>query len=83
MSADRYTVRLFERFSKRSETEVSLDAADDDRLREVLEERVKAHRGDLKCDLSQWRLDVERTSAPVHVVAKVSVDSSGRTVVKR
>lgn len=83
MNARRYTVRLFERNTKRTETELNLDPSDDARLREVLEERVKAHRGDLKCDLSQWRVEVERTSNPKYVVAKVSVDSSGRTVVKR
>lgn len=84
MPARRYTARLYYLTStKRGEREVSLDPSDDGRLREVLEEMVKAARGNLDCDLSQWSIRVSTIGSASYQVAALSVDSSGRSVVKR
>lgn len=84
MTARRYAVRLYYlTSSKRAEREVNLDPADDGRLREVLEDLVKGVRGNLKCDLSEWSIRVSTVGGAPYQVAALSVDTSGRSVVKR
>jgi len=83
MAAKRYKLRLYRGLSvKGAEVEVNLDPKNGERLRELLEERVKAVTGTLQVDLSAgWRLHVLGLhGGPIH--AKVSVDSAGRTVIR-
>jgi hypothetical protein len=61
---------------------MNVDLDDDGRLREVLEELVVKARGSLKLDLSQFRMEVQTLGGGM-VRRAVSVDSAGRTVVKR
>lgn len=80
--AKRYTLRLYRHGMLQAERQENFDHRDDRRLRELLEALVKAKRGTLNLDLSQWRMEVwDVTGGPRY--ARVSVDESGRTVVKR
>lgn len=85
MNARRFTVRLYERsgllWRPRTSTDLNLDPRDDDRLREVLEERVKDHKRTLRLDLAKWSIRV--TDQRRREVARVEIDASGRSVVKR
>ncbi len=83
MVANRYTIRLYQLGDLRRQVDTNLDPADNSRLREVLEEQVKAVAGTLRLDLSAgWKLVVLRLGGG-QVKATVTVDRSGRTVVKR
>lgn len=83
MAADRFMLRLYRFGRERKQWETNLDPADDSRLRELLEEGVSAVHGSLNTDLSDgWRL-VVRSLGGGRIWAKVTVDGSGRTVVKR
>ncbi len=83
MVANRYTIRLYQLGDLRKQVDTNLDPADDSRLREVLEEQVKAVAGTLRLDLSAgWKLVVLNLGGGM-VRATVTVDKSGRTVVKR
>lgn len=84
MTANLHRVRLYRKnvAIKVREADVFLDPADDARVREVLVELASAHAG-RKLDLADWRIEIEQKKAPVHVVAKAQVDSSGRTEIKR
>ena len=83
MTAGRWSVQLYQRGSRVGDRiDMNIDLDDDRRLREVLEELVVKARGSLKLDLSQWRMEVQ-TAGGGMVRRFVSVDSAGRTVVKR
>lgn len=85
MPAHRFRVQLYRHGAHRSRHEqlTNLDPADDGILRSWLERLVQADRGTLRLDLADgWELRV-RIPAGVRVVARVTVDRSGRTVVKR
>lgn len=86
MAATPHTVRLYRRGvlarAVRTET-VYLEPKDAGRLREVLVELATKHHPGRRFDLSHWRIEVEQQARPVHIVAKVQVDASGRTEVKR
>jgi hypothetical protein len=83
MAARRFTLRLRQHGRQRREWDTNLDPADDSRLRELLEEGVSAVHGSLKTDLADgWQLVVHSLGGG-RIWAKVSVDSSGRTAVKR
>lgn len=83
MVAARYTLRLHHYGDLRREHDTNLDPSDDTRLRELLEEQVKAVEGTLELDLSNaWRLVVHAVGGG-RIFARVTVDGSGRTVVKR
>lgn len=85
MTANRYTVQLHRngRHIRRHDQATNLDVNSDAILRDWLERLVKAEAGTLHLDLSNgWELRVRDVEAP-RVRAKVTVDRSGRTVVKR
>lgn len=82
MNARRFTVRLYERTTMRLQKDLNLDPADDKRLREVLEELVTEHRGDINTDLSVWSI-VVHTLGGGQIKAKCLVAASGSTEVKR
>lgn len=83
MVANRYTLRLHKGMNLRLERDENLDPRDDARLRELLEDMVVAVMGGLDLDLSAgWRL-VVHSQGGGRIWAWVSVDDSGRTVVKR
>ena len=82
MNARRYTVRLYERTSQRLQKDLNLDPSSDKRLREVLEELVTQHRGNLDTDLSVWSIVVHSLGGG-QIKAKCLVTSSGATEVKR
>jgi len=84
VAAQRYRLWLYRGMTRKGpDVEMNLDPKDDARLRELLEERVKAVMGTLRLDLSAgWELHVRGLGGgPLH--ARVSVDRSGRTVVRR
>jgi hypothetical protein len=81
--ANRYTIRLYHYGDLRKQVDTNLDPADDSRLRELLEQQVKAVAGTLRLDLSAgWKLVVLREGGG-QIKATATVDRSGRTVVKR
>lgn len=83
MTAKRYLLRLYKYGSLHRETETNLDPKDNGRLRELLEQEVKADRGTLDLDLSAgWKLVVHSLGGG-RIHARARVDGSGRTVVKR
>lgn len=83
MSAGRWSVQLYQRGSRVGDrTDMNVDLDDDGRLREILEELVVKARGSLKLDLSQFRMEVQ-TAGGGMVRRAVSIDSAGRTMVKR
>jgi hypothetical protein len=84
MAANRCKLWLYQHgMRKGQEAETNLDPRDDSRLRELLEERVRAVAGTLRLDLSAgWELHVRGPSGGT-LHARVSVDKAGRTVVKR
>jgi hypothetical protein len=83
VTANRYLLRLFRYGSMRREVETNLDPKDVSRLRELLEEQVTAVKGTLRLDLAAgWRLVVHSVGGG-RKWATVTVDRSGRTVVKR
>lgn len=90
MNARRYTIELRERpglgeFTfRRATTVLHLDPRDDDRLREVLIERLTGFKGERyarDADLSRWSIRVMDRRG--RQVAALKVDKSGRSVVKR
>jgi hypothetical protein len=83
VTANRYLLRLMAHTRRVREWEENLDPGDDTRLRELLEREVLAERGTLRLDLADgWRLVVlVITGTPK--IAEATVDSSGRTVVRR
>jgi len=83
MVARRYLLRLYQHRRQLRQVEDSLDPRDEVRLRELLEREVQVVRGTLELDLSDgWRL-VVRTLRGAHTLVTVTVDPSGRTVIKR
>lgn len=85
MPADRYDVQLYRNnvHLKRHDQQTNLDPRDDTVLREWLEKLVKAEMKTLNTDLSKrWELRVRLPRRP-RIVARCTVDGSGRTVVKR
>jgi hypothetical protein len=64
------------------EVEAFLDPTDNAALHEVLIQQARIHAGE-RVKLDQWRIKVEQTKRPVHVVADVTVDAAGRLQVKR
>lgn len=83
MPANRFTLRLYQHGDLRREWDTNLNPADNGRVRELLEEGVKAVAGTLDLDLSQgWRLVVHSPGGG-RIHARVTVNGSGRTVVKR
>jgi hypothetical protein len=83
MPATRYLLRLYRHYRKVREVQENLDPGDTTRLRELLEREVLAEAGTLRLDLAQgWRLTVVVISG-YPTVAQVTVDRSGRTVVRR
>ncbi len=78
-----YMLRLYRGMSVKEETKDYLDPSDDARLRELLVARVTAVMGTDRVRLDQgWELRVlGPNGSPVY--AKVTVDRSGRTVVRR
>lgn len=83
MGADRYLLRLYRHGLVKREQETNVDPRSDVRLRELIEEQVKAHTGTLRLDLSDgWQLQVLGVrGGPIR--ATVHVDAAGRTVVRR
>lgn len=84
MTARRHTLRLHFRLGLWPVAEVAtnLDPSDAGILRTRLEEMVKAQTGTLNVDLSNWTLKVHRHDGGM-VVVTCSVDSAGKTVVRR
>lgn len=83
MVANRYTIRLYHLGDFCRQVDTNLDPKDDVRLRELLDEQVRAHKGTLRLDLSAgWKLVVMKEGGG-RIHATVTVDKSGRTVVKR
>lgn len=78
-----YMLRLYRGMSRKGEVKEYLDPHDDDRLRELLVRQVTAAMGTDRVRLEQaWVLWVLGPSgSPLY--ARVSVDPSGRTVVRR
>lgn len=83
MPAKRYTLRLRHYGDLRKQWETNLDPADDSRLRELLEEGVRAVEGNLRVDLSNGYQLVVEAEGGGRIYAKATVDGSGRTQVKR
>lgn len=85
MPADRYRVQLYRNrvHLRRHDQETNLDPRDDSVLRSWLEDLVETEMKTLNLDLSKgWELRVRLPKAPT-VMARCSVDRSGRTVVTR
>lgn len=82
MNARRYTVRLYWYSTRRAQEDRNLDPRDDRALRRVLEEMVESARGDLRTDLSRWRIDVH-TLGGGRIHARCTVTRSGETEVTR
>jgi hypothetical protein len=66
----------------RDRIEVNFDPKDTSALRAVFEAQVKEAAGSLNLDLMRYRMLVRKPNNVV-VVRRVTVDSAGRTVVKR
>lgn len=83
MTAGRWLVTLHPDYSERvlSERETNVDPDDTERLRELLEDMVKQHRGTLRLDLSQYRIRVRKPASSVW--GWLRIDKSGRNVVKK
>ncbi len=84
MAVRQYMLRLYRGLTRKGdEVHEYLDVGDDARLRELLIERVTTVMGTRRVRLDQgWELWVLGPGgSPRH--ARVSVDSAGRTVVKR
>lgn len=78
-----YTLRLYRRGGFKHELDMHLDPVDDSRLRQLLEQRVDIEAGTLRLDLSDgWELRVLAVGGG-RLYARVCVDGSGRTVVRR
>ncbi|WP_431976110.1 hypothetical protein [Micromonospora haikouensis] len=82
MNARRYTVRLYWHGTRRSQEDRNLDPHDNATLRAVLEEMVTTAHGDLRTDLSKWRLDVH-TLGGGRIHARCTVTPGGLTEVTR
>jgi hypothetical protein len=85
LPANRYRIELYRNgvHRRRHDQLTNLDPADDSVLRSWLEQLVEAERGTLKLDLADgYELRV-RIPDGVRVVARCTVDKSGRTVVRR
>jgi hypothetical protein len=82
VTAARFTLQLYRNGSRQGgPVDLNFDPDDADRCREVLEQLVKNRAGHLDLDLSSWSVDVHRLGGGV-VRRSISIDSSGRTVVK-
>lgn len=81
MTARRYQIQLFNWSTSRGRVETNFDPSTDELLRDQLEARVKAHKGTLDLDLSQWWIRVRTMSG--HKVAECRVTGTGATAVKR
>lgn len=78
-----HTLRLYRRGGFRHQIDIHLDPADVSRLRELLMQRVDIEAGTLRLDLADgWELRVQAVGGG-RIYARVSVDGSGRTVVRR
>jgi hypothetical protein len=78
-----YTVRLYRRGSRvGSDSVFPLNLDDEGRLREVLDGLIKKAAAGANVDLSQYRMEVCNLGRAM-VQRFVSIDSAGRTVVKR
>jgi hypothetical protein len=83
MAADRFTLRLHRFGRERKQWDTNLDPTDDSRLRELFEDGVSVVHGSLNTDLADgWQMVVHSVGGG-RIWAKVTVDRSGRTVVKR
>ncbi len=81
--ARRYTIRLYRWGLFKRETDTNLDPRDDGRLRELLEQQIKAQAGSLRGPIDAgWELRIHSEGGG-RIHARVTVDPSGRTVVKR
>ncbi len=82
MTATKHRLRLREGKRLRLEMEVYLDAGDERRLRELLEELAEEVSEGRQVRLDEWKLEVS-PGRRRKTVAVVTVDASGRTEVKR
>ncbi|MBM0201767.1 hypothetical protein JNW90_01575 [Micromonospora sp. STR1s_5] len=82
MNARRYTVRLYWYGTRRGQEDRNLDPRDAGALRAVLEEMVVASNGNLRTDLSKWRI-VVHTLGGGRIHARCTVTPGGQTEVKR
>ncbi|MCX5070854.1 hypothetical protein OOJ91_33960 [Micromonospora lupini] len=82
MNARRYTVRLFWYGTRRHQEDRNLDPRDAAALRAVLEEMVEASNGNLRTDLSRWRIDIH-TLGGGRIHARCTVTPGGQTKVTR
>lgn len=85
MPADRYRLELYRNgiHVRRHDQLTNLDATDNTVLRAWLEQLVEAERGTLNLDLSAgYELRV-RIPGGARIVARCTVDGSGRTAVRR
>lgn len=82
MAAKRYTLRLYQRSRMVHQEEANLDPRDDAMLRATLERMVKAERGTLKLDLSEWSLAVHSHGGGM-VHARLEVAPSGAMSIRR
>lgn len=82
MTAGRFTLKLYRNGSRQGDpVDLNFDVDDEERCREVLEQLVKNRARHLDLDLSQWSVDVHRLGGG-QVRRTISIDSSGRTVLK-
>ncbi len=82
MSAQRYTIRLHWRSRQERQCDTNIDPTDNQALRDRLESMVKAARGTLDLDLSEWSVTVHSLGGGM-VRAKCRVSPSGETEVTR
>lgn len=82
MIARRYTVRLYWRRSMKAQQDVNLDPKSDRVLRALLEDLVAQVRGNLRCDLSEWKVVVHALGGG-RIHATCTVTSDGFTKVTR
>lgn len=83
MVVKEYTIRLYRGGSRvGNDTDVPLNLDDEGRLREVLDGLIKKATAGGNVDVSQFRMEVCNKGGGM-VQRFVSIDSAGRTVVKR
>ena len=82
MAANRVTVRLYWRRTLEATEDTNLDVNDTGFLRQTLERMVKAKRGTLNLDLSEFSMTVSQPGK-LAVLKRVVVEGSGATKVSR
>lgn len=82
MAVGRHTVRLYWRSTMELQQDININPSNDQALRALLEQMVKAKRGTLQLDLSEFRIQVHSLGGG-RLKARCEIDSGGMTVVRR